>query len=186
MNAWWQMWSGYYDPDWCQGIISRALPLEPERGSIGFGKKNNQDESYRLSKVRWLHRPAWDGLAHQIERMVRLANNNAFGFNLNLLRDIQFTEYLGSEEGHYDWHEDLNWTDSSPNHRKLSVVVQLTEPEEYEEGDLELKFDPPETAALRRRGTIIVFPSFCPHRVTTVTKGTRYSLVAWYEGPKFR
>ena len=36
-----------------------------------------------------------------------------------------------------------------------------------------------------RAGTVIVFPSSIEHRVTPVTKGIRYSLVAWFLGPPF-
>ena len=35
------------------------------------------------------------------------------------------------------------------------------------------------------QGTIIIFPSMLPHRVTPVTKGVRYSLVQWFSGPDF-
>ena len=35
------------------------------------------------------------------------------------------------------------------------------------------------------KGTVIVFPSAILHRVTPVTKGARYSLVQWYNGPDF-
>ena len=34
-------------------------------------------------------------------------------------------------------------------------------------------------------GSIIVFPAFMEHRVTPVTRGTRYSLVTWFVGPPF-
>ena len=34
----------------------------------------------------------------------------------------------------------------------------------------------------RKKGSIIVFPSFIYHRVTPVTEGTRYSLVTWNLG----
>ena len=39
---------------------------------------------------------------------------------------------------------------------------------------------------IRPRGSIIVFPSFVWHRVTPVTKGTRYSLVVWSLGYPFK
>jgi PKHD-type hydroxylase len=39
---------------------------------------------------------------------------------------------------------------------------------------------------LRKRGTVIIFPSFLQHRVTEVKRGTRYSLVQWYNGPEFK
>ena len=34
-------------------------------------------------------------------------------------------------------------------------------------------------------GSVIVFPSSVEHRVSPVTKGTRYSLVTWFVGPPF-
>ena len=42
-----------------------------------------------------------------------------------------------------------------------------------------------ETKHLKKKGTVISFPSHVYHRVKPVTKGTRYSLVIWHRGPKF-
>ena len=39
---------------------------------------------------------------------------------------------------------------------------------------------------IRDQGTVIVFDSRDWHRVTPVTKGTRYSLVCWTVGPNFK
>jgi PKHD-type hydroxylase len=35
-------------------------------------------------------------------------------------------------------------------------------------------------------GDALVFPSFLRHRVTPVSRGVRYSLVTWIEGPQWR
>jgi len=70
--------------------------------------------------------------------------------------------------------------------RKLSLVLQLTDPEEYEGGDLELMTSSDPIAVLKQRGLISVFPSFVLHRVTPVTKGTRRTLVVWACGPEFK
>ena len=59
---------------------------------------------------------------------------------------------------------------------------------EYEGGDFEISVNTPtnntihKVEALQKKGSIVVFPSFVWHRVTPVTKGTRYSLVSWYLG----
>ena len=68
--------------------------------------------------------------------------------------------------------------------RKLSVVVQLSNSNNYSGGQLEFK----ETEApsqFSTQGSIIVFPSYLQHRVTEVTEGVRYSLVCWAEGPRW-
>jgi predicted 2-oxoglutarate/Fe(II)-dependent dioxygenase YbiX len=36
------------------------------------------------------------------------------------------------------------------------------------------------------QGSLVAFPSFMTHRVTPVTRGLRWSLVTWLEGPPFR
>ena len=103
--------------------------------------------------------------------------------------DIQHTEYQVDE--HYNsWHTDTHLhADSNASQRKLSISIQLSDPNDYEGGDLEfcdgnLSCIPREK--LRGKGTVIIFPSFVTHRVTPVTKGVRHSLVSWCEGSAWR
>jgi PKHD-type hydroxylase len=76
--------------------------------------------------------------------------------------------------------------------RKLSVTVSLSDPKEYEGGNLKFDLGPHRSdryhtcEEIRPRGSIIVFPSHIQHQVTPVTRGTRYSLVAWNLGKPFR
>jgi PKHD-type hydroxylase len=76
--------------------------------------------------------------------------------------------------------------------RKLSVTVSLSDPSTYDGGNLKFDFGPHHDGAryhvceeIRPRGSIIVFPSHVYHQVTPVTRGTRYSLVAWNLGNPF-
>ena len=55
--------------------------------------------------------------------------------------------------------------------------------DDYEGGEFEFFLD--DIQIKNEIGTVIVFPSYFLHRVNPVTKGTRYSLVAWFRGPKF-
>ena len=69
--------------------------------------------------------------------------------------------------------------------RKLSIIIQLTDENEYEGGNFEFKYiQTPESC--RIQGSVLVFPSYNEHRVTEVTKGVRNSLVCWMEGPRWR
>jgi len=190
MNAWWQLWSGLFSPKTCDWIISEGLKLPSQPGMVGHGHETVRNENKRLSTIRWVKR---EGRLAQIwDRSVELfqeANYNAFGFDLSTLREMQFTEYQarpGGQQDYYTWHEDLTWATNTPYQRKLSLVIQLSDPADYDGGDLQLQQEPPERRHLRTRGTAIVFPSFHSHQVTPVTRGTRYSLVAWHEGPNFR
>jgi PKHD-type hydroxylase len=67
-------------------------------------------------------------------------------------------------------------------------VIQLTDPSTYEGGNLIIcpPVEQPDANELRTQGTTIFFPSFLEHEATPVTKGTRYSLACWFDGPKWR
>lgn len=76
--------------------------------------------------------------------------------------------------------------------RKLSCTISLNDPSEYDGGNLKFDLGPHRTdryyecTEIRKRGSIIVFPSHLYHQVTPVTRGTRYSLVCWNLGNPFR
>lgn len=138
------------------------------------------NESVRRSSVRWLKRTAntyWI-YARLMEHILEL-NDRFWCFDLNLLSDdIQYGEY--AESGHYTWHMDLGGGNLST--RKLSFSVQLSNPDEYDGGELELKDSTNTVVAPRSPGTLIVFPSFLMHRVAPVSRGVRRSLVGWASG----
>ena len=87
--------------------------------------------------------------------------------------------------GHFDWHIDMSTAIST---RKLAFSIQLSDPKDYEGGDLQF-YDgssPTSDAQLREKGSLIIFPSFVWHRVTPITKGTRYVVVGWIHGETFK
>ncbi|MDB4212558.1 2OG-Fe(II) oxygenase, partial [Ascidiaceihabitans sp.] len=70
--------------------------------------------------------------------------------------------------------------------RKLTLVLQLSEPGSYEGGNLEIMPSAQVLFANRAQGCVSVFPSFSLHQVTPVTTGTRHSITVWAHGPAFR
>jgi PKHD-type hydroxylase len=70
--------------------------------------------------------------------------------------------------------------------RKLTFVVQLSAPDDYDGGTLETNADGIVRQASRAVGSALMFPSFVLHRVAPVTRGERYSLTLWSHGPAFR
>ena len=79
---------------------------------------------------------------------------------------------------------------SNPSTRKISITVQLSDPADYVGGDFkftkDLEFADGAQEIVRKKGTIIAFPSFLYHQITPITEGVRYSLVGWYEGSNWR
>ena len=103
-------------------------------------------------------------------------------FQLHLFESLQFTNYKEGK-GFYKKHIDKLHNDTI---RKLSLSIQLTDPNEYEGGDLLLYEDEKPQKMGRGKGTLVIFPSYMLHEVTKITKGERNSLVAWVTGDHFK
>lgn len=188
MNSWWRCFYSAFTPNECQSIIEYAQKIPEADGAIGYGGKTILDKGFRESTIRWMRRddPHINWIFERMQSLMLKANSEAFGFDIQGFNEIQFTEYHSNLSGHYNWHTDNNWKKNTPYDRKLSMVIQLSNRDNYEGGRLELENDPLPDNVFRDVGDVIVFPSFNKHRVTNVTKGTRYSLVTWFVGPKFR
>ena len=141
------------------------------------------NKTKRRSKVFWL--PKTDEfltIYKTFHELIGKCNSEFYKFHLTEITEhIQYTVYNSDDQGYYDWHIDMG---PDKAHRKLSLVCQLSDPSEYEGGELQINTGHimiPE----KDKGTVILFPSYLLHRVTPVTKGTRRSLVLWIEGPAF-
>ena len=94
-----------------------------------------------------------------------------------------------NKPGRYDWHMDVG-PGAVPSMRKLSYSILLNVGE-YEGGELAFHIgrnsDPfPGQTDDSNIGNMLLFPSYCVHRVLPVTKGTRYAIVGWAHGPSFQ
>ena len=144
----------------------------------------------RSSQIKWVpQNNEWFWLYEKLSDYAVQANFALWNFDLHAIPEqIQYTEYYATENGHYDWHADIG--PGLLSKRKISITVQLSEPDEYEGGDLEIfkggSMDGPFPTAKREAGLVFVFPSFMMHRVTPVTKGVRKSFVIWLGGSHYR
>tara|TARA_R100000149_G_C5790304_1_gene82168 strand:- start:61 stop:585 length:525 start_codon:yes stop_codon:yes gene_type:complete len=161
--------------------IVKAAEALPEQDATTLDR-SEVDRKIRSSKVKWL-REEW--VRDKLFEFIKEANANCFGVNVENYAELQFTEYHATENGHYDWHHDVDWLAHHNGDRKLSITVQLSDRDEYEGGDFEFR-ECPTPEHMKAKGTILVFPSFLWHRVSPVTSGVRKSLVAWFYGPRWR
>ena len=168
---------------------------------IKLGKENGLDEAgiygastdkkvdnkkTRVTNVSWF--PQGHFLETMLQGYATLANLETWNFIVTGKETIQFGEY--KRGGHYGWHTDSSLNTAVP-FRKLSITVNLSDPKDYEGGNFEIQNPAGQElkmplGQLRKRGTVIIFPSFLKHRVTEVKRGARYSLVQWYNGPEFK
>jgi PKHD-type hydroxylase len=163
-------------------IINGSLEYEFQKAVII--DEHNTDK-FRKSNVKWLpYDSKWEWVIDKIMSQVIEANNTIWNFDLkSIIDNIQYTEYEGNG-GHYDWHLDIG--PGSISHRKISVVIQLSEPNEYEGGDLQIMTGSEYVTIPKGKGNVVVFPSFLLHRVVPLTSGNRKSLVLWIGGEHYK
>jgi PKHD-type hydroxylase len=142
-------------------------------------------DKFRKSNIKWLPFDSkWEWVIDRIMTQVVEANNTIWNFDLKAIIDnIQYTEYDGNG-GHYDWHLDIG--PGSISHRKISIVIQLSDPDDYVGGDLEIMNASEKTVIPRGKGNVVIFPSFLLHRVVPLTSGNRKSLVLWVGGGHYK
>ena len=157
-------------------------------------KVNPQDSkikySIRKSQHCWIPSTHWIG--GFLWYYIRMANKDNFLYDISDIENdlIQYTQY--NKGDFYNWHTDMDIGDiNEPDQlvRKLSFTLQLTNEDEYTGGNLEFAdFDDSSYRFLvpKSRGTVIVFDSRTPHRVTPIESGIRKSLVGWVVGKRWR
>ncbi|QZP08710.1 2OG-Fe(II) oxygenase [Caenibius sp. WL] len=182
----WEVWTAALTPAECDAIVQRAELYPEAEATVGFSETQRSDLGYRTSTIRWLDADRETDIVGRVMSFVRRSNRANFGVDIVAPFDIQFTEYRASNKGHYDWHQDV-WLESPrPYDRKLSVVVQLSSPEDYQGGQFEFFGLQNPGDAFTPRGSLLIFPSYLQHCVRPVTDGHRRSLVTWVEGPRWR
>ena len=164
--------------------LGEAQPRE--EATVARASGTVVDAEFRNARLAWLHPdPSTQKCFELLRNLVEEVNEAAYGFDLiGFAEPLQYTVYEAPSVG-YDWHIDMIDSPDSVQ-RKLSITIQLSGPREYAGGDLELREGTVALTAPRARGAVVAFPSWQPHRVTPVTRGTRRSLVAWVGGPRFR
>ena len=185
----WCFFKEIFSPEECSKIIELGLKLPAEKAKLGVDGNVTMD-NVRRSVIRFIPKedPNFEFLFDTLWKMAIHANNDWFNFHITRLNYIQLAEYDSKYEGEYKRHNDVFWINKDPvYHRKLSAVVQLTDPSTYKGGDLKLYSQPePKKEDIRSQGTTVFFPSFLDHQAQPVTEGKRYSLACWFEGPKWR
>jgi PKHD-type hydroxylase len=190
----WQAWFGHIPNDAIDSIIKTCdtFPLQDALlGSDTEEYPGHTNDEWRRSKVAFIppYMPETTLLTAGIASKANEANRNAWGFNIGpQIYDIQYTKYYGTDKGFYNWHIDTFFTNNSRAFdRKISVIIQLSDSDEYEGGDFKLdpEIEQPDPIQMRKKGTVIVFPSYLRHMVEPVTSGERKSIVSWIEGPRF-
>ena len=139
-----------------------------------------------LYRVCEIHFPKSSSFLYTVGKKIFLNfNKKYFEYDLDDIFEFQLIKYY--KGGNYNWHCDYGIAPINGKVRKLSMSMQLSEPQNYEGGELELINQSNYSITLDKHiGATIVFDAKTPHKVWPVTWGERLALVGWANGPKLR
>lgn len=178
------VWENGYSTEELDKIKFLAELQSFQKGQVGGGADAAPVE-VRDSDIAWIaqdHHSNW--LFERHAAILGRVNFDHFLYDIDGFQNFQYTVYALNQ--HYTWHWDLafGWENYQ---RKISSVLFLSDPDEYEGGELEIvttgNIERP-VVLKPKRGDCVFFASFMPHRVRPVTSGRRVTLVSWAEGKR--
>lgn len=182
-------WDSILPAELCDALILEGDKLISSDGVTGHNSIGNgvYDPKIRETNISFFETYHW---IHGIcTHYADIANRNS-GWNLDLsyAQNVQYARYF--PEQHYIPHSDDRVKSGIKEMRKLSVSIQISDPNNYEGGDFIIQspnskeFE--QLTKFRNRGSILVFPSVVEHGVLPIIRGVRHSIVCWIVGPSFR
>lgn len=119
-----------------------------------------------------------------IREVTKTANSSIFDFNLLGIIDQDYPQvFKYSESDFYKMHIEL--TPMAPS-RKITFIINLSDPLSYEGGDIEFLNISADHALLRERGSCLVFPSYLPYCIHPITSGIKNIIVGHVHGAMFK
>ena len=115
-----------------------------------------------------------------MQELTDAINQEHYRFDLTGIQQLQILRYRPFQK--FSWH----WDTFTGSDRKLTAVVNLSDPGEYIGGGLQVKADMVGDKFIKEQGAGCWFPSYIEHRARAPIWGTRWVLVAWLTGPSWR
>jgi len=164
-------------------FIKKIIPLikkktnENLQTTSGLNKQIRNVKGYNLNYNTPTNMFYWNYIKNEIERLYVYYKTKFPKMESCKINQIDLLKY--HKGGKYEIHIDKY----TYTNRHLSIIMNLNN--EYQGGDL-IFTDQKENEIKRLKldkGSIVFFPSnfIYPHSIQPITKGTRYSIVAWLQ-----
>lgn len=165
-------------------FIDKIIPLIEKKSKKNLTVMHGVDKNIRNVKGSSLnHKKSkienfyWNYIKQEIERLYIFYKAKFPKMLSSKINQIDLLKYLPG--GKYEIHTDH----ATMSARHLSIIINLNS--DYKGGDL--VFTDQKEKEIKRlklgKGSIVFFPSnfMYPHSIQPITKGTRYSIVAWLQ-----
>lgn len=158
---------GYLSNTVCDAIIAECETLEPY-SAPGC-----------MAETKECPMPLSDVL-YPVKALVEATNAAYWNYDLDPEPAAWFQTYGWS--GSYAMHMDGSICQS----RKLTGLALLTDPKDYDGGELRMHLPGAHIPIPKTRGTVVMFPFWMWHEVTEITRGKRQTINVGFYGPQFR
>ena len=118
-----------------------------------------------------------------IHEKILTSNKLGFNFDLTTYLEHKYIEYSNDQTPNFH----LGIGPGLYNQRKLTYIVHVNDSSEYEGGELHLFLNYDKIFKVpNEKGTMVVFPSYILHRITSITKGTKKVVTGFVGGKPFK
>jgi PKHD-type hydroxylase len=165
----------------CEMLRQDAEVIGMKRATVLKKDGTTRRSFARSCSSCWIPYAQHNNWIYNIMREITVSiNEEHWRFDVGGVQQLQILKYNPLQQ--FWWHFDT-YTGSD---RKLTAVVNLSAPNEYLGGGLQVKADIDNAKFIREQGAGCWFPSYIEHRARAPIWGTRWVLVAWFTGPAWR
>jgi PKHD-type hydroxylase len=172
---------GLFSAEEAQKIKDLAVGLEVKPPLVG---QKGEDRTVRKCQVKWLRvNEDCSWVYMRLVEAIYRVNSQYFNLNLYGIETLQYTIYNAEGNEFYGPHRDTFSNAPDRLIRKLTFSIQLSDPSDYEGGELVTDAVLSPNVESKSLGDVIFFLSDSVHEAKPVTKGERHVLVGWVVGP---
>jgi len=170
-----QVWT----PEMCGTVIGAALSQKEHSGTVEQDGAKGERLDIRSCSRYFIDSVIYPEIVGDVWNACR--RYNIWGFDIKQLPSIEVLRYRPAD--FYTKHTDWGGTYTQ---RKISTSIQLSSPDDYEGGEINLHVGPEDIEVSKEQGVGTMWPSWSLHSVNPVTDGERWCAVGWVLGPLFR
>lgn len=182
-----------FTPDECKRAVRSFDRYPREPGLVGkpavaenpdTAYSDEQDKTLRDCLVTYTPRTKHNHWLHERLELAMLAANAKY-WRCDITDFSQPMRLMTYRNGHHfnSLHQDFGPGDTC--YRKLTAVLQVSSPEDYDGGEFEVVGDTTPATAWNQ-GSVLIFPAYLVHRAGVVTRGQRQTIIHRAIGPYFR
>ena len=165
----------------CEMIRQDADIIGMKRAPVMAKDGKNVLSRTRTCASCWLPKaPHFQWLYNYVAAVTDEVNTAHFQFDVMDMQTLQVLRYRPGQW--FRWHFDT--FDGSD--RKLTMVINLSEPNDYIGGGLQVEGEWEGMEHRMKQGAATFFPAWMKHRARAPIFGTRWALVAWITGPAWK